>query len=119
MKFQRKHKNRVNSRCLRHTYKMKVQNILNKFRWSIRKKLRFIDLFARSQAIEIVEWEYEELQHIFGLLTLGSFIGSPSPPLPITLDLMPYLEKELQLMLEKTDTASGPLSDLFSLLNVG
>jgi hypothetical protein len=114
-----KHKSRFNKQRLPHFSKMKLHTILNKFSLSILEKLRFLDLFARSQAVEIVEWEYEELQHIFGLLTLGSFIGSPSPPLPITLDLMPYLEKELQLMLEKTDTASGPLSDLFSLLNVG
>ena len=98
---------------------MNVPVFLNKFRQIILQKWQSLDRFARSQAVEVIEWEYEELQHIFGLLVLGSFIGLPSPPLQITLDLVPYMEKEMHLMLEKVDTASGPLSDLFSLLNVG
>jgi hypothetical protein len=98
---------------------MNVPVFLNKFRQIILQKWQVLDRFARSQAVEVIEWEYEELQHIFALLVLGSFIGLPSPPLQITLDLVPYMEKEMHLMLEKVDTASGPLSDLFSLLNVG
>jgi hypothetical protein len=43
----------------------------------------------------------------------------PAPPMQITLDLMPAMEKELIIMLEKVDTAAGPLSELFSLLNIG
>jgi hypothetical protein len=37
----------------------------------------------------------------------------------ISLDLMPLMEKELILMLEKVDTANAPISQLFSVLDIG
>lgn len=98
---------------------MSVSDFLEKTRQIILRKWQSLNRFAGSQAVEVIEWEYEELQHIFALLVLGSFIGLPSPPLQVTLDLVPDMEQDLHLMLGKIDTASGPLSELFSLLNVG
>jgi hypothetical protein len=77
------------------------------------------DRIGRSKAVEVIEGEVEEMENIFGLLVLGSFVGMPSPPMQISLDLMPYMEKELILMLEKVDTASEPISQLFSIFNIG
>jgi len=74
---------------------------------------------ARAKAVEIIEYELEELENIFGVLVLGSFIGMPSPPMQISLDLMPFMEKELILMMEKVDTANEPIAQLFSILNIG
>jgi len=76
------------------------------------------DGVARGKAVEITEYETEELYHIFGILVLGSFVGLPSPPMQISLDLMPFMEKELILMMEKVDTAHEPISDLFSVLSI-
>jgi len=78
-----------------------------------------VDGVARSKAVETIEFEAEELDHIFGILVLGSFVGLPSPPMQISLDLMPLMEKELLLMMQKVDTAHEPISDLFSVLGVG
>ena len=74
---------------------------------------------ARSKAVETTEYEAEELDHIFGLLVLGSYVGLPSPPMQISLDLMPLMEKELMLMMAKVDTAHQPISDLFSVFDIG
>ena len=74
---------------------------------------------ARAKAVETIEYELEELENIFGVLVLGSFIGMPSPPMQISLDLMPFMEKELILMMEKVDTANEPISQLFSVLDIG
>jgi hypothetical protein len=73
----------------------------------------------RNKALETVEWEYQELEHIFALLTMGFLSGQASPPMHISLELLPLMEKELLLMLEKVDTANSPLSELFSVLDVG
>ena len=81
--------------------------------WSI------ADGVARGKAVETIEFEAEELDHVFGILVLGSFVGLPSPPMQISLDLMPLMEKELMLMMAKVDTAHEPISDLFSVLDVG
>ncbi len=82
-------------------------------------KYNLFDQSARAQATDVIEWEQQELEHIFSVLVCSTFIGMPAPPLQITLDLLPHMEKELSMMLEKVDTAAGPLSDLFSLLNIG
>jgi len=76
------------------------------------------DGMARGKAVETIEFEAEELDHIFGILVLGSFVGLPSPPMQISLDLMPFMEQELMLMMEKVDTAHEPISDLFSVLDI-
>ena len=77
------------------------------------------DRVGRSKAVECIEIELEELENIFGILVLGSFVGLPSPPMQISLDLMPHMEKELILMMEKVDTANEPISRLFSVFDIG
>ena len=72
-----------------------------------------------SRGNPTIEVEVEEMENIFGVLVLGSFIGLPSPPMQISLDLMPLMEKELLLMLEKVDTANEPIAQLFSTLDIG
>jgi len=88
--------------------------------WQWLKRIwQIYDRGARSQLTEAAEYELDELEHIFGLLVLGSFVGLPSPPMQISLDLLPDMEKEMMLMLEKTETAAAPLSDLASIFEVG
>ncbi len=65
-----------------------------------------------AKATGILEYEISELENIFALLLFGSFIGLPSPPAHITLQLMPYMEHELSIMFEKIQTAHDPLGEL-------
>ncbi len=77
-----------------------------------------LDEIYRSKSTDIIEWEAEELENIFALLVLGVFVGIPSPPIHITVELWPDMEREFKIMLEKVSTAHDPLGDLFSVLNV-
>lgn len=79
----------------------------------------FVSEVLRAKAVSTIEVELEELEHIFGILVLGSFVGMPSPPAHIALELMPMMERELLLMMEKVDTAHDPLAQLFSTLDIG
>ena len=90
----------------------------NKLTKILKDKFRSIGDHIRGHAVETMEWEYIELEHVFSLLVLGSFVGLPAPPMQLTLDLLPLMEKNLHLMIEKTDTATGPLSELTSILNI-
>ena len=94
-------------------------SLLTYLRKKIAAFLKVSDEIARGKAVKSIEYEVEEMENIFGILVLGSFIGLPSPPMQISLDLMPFMEKELILMLEKVDTASAPISVLFSELDIG
>ncbi len=73
---------------------------------------------ARHKAVDAVEEELEELEYIFALLTQGTFIGMPSPPAQISMDLLPLMEKDLILLLKRINTTNEPLSRLFSVFDV-
>ena len=83
----------------------------------IRDKKQLFTDSARSKAVDVLEWEISELENIFALLIFGSFIGIPATPSSVTLNLLPHMEKELLLMIDKVVTAAGPISDLFSHLD--
>jgi len=76
------------------------------------------DEVARYKAVDTITDELEEMENIFGLLVLGSFVGVPAPPMQISLELMPYMERELILMMEKVETANEPVSRLFSVFGI-
>jgi len=76
------------------------------------------DEVMRGKAVETIEYEVGELDNIFAILVLGAFIGIPSPPIHITMALLPEMEEELGIMLEKVSTAHDPLGDLFSVLDI-
>ena len=80
--------------------------------------LKTVDAVLRGRAVETVASEIEELENIFGLLVLGAFVGIPSPPIHISMDLLPLMEKEMRIMLEKVSTAHDPLGELFSVFDI-
>jgi hypothetical protein len=76
------------------------------------------DEVMRGKAVETIEHEVAELDNIFGILVLGAFIGIPSPPIHITMELLPLMDREIEIMLDKVLTAHDPLGHLFSVLGV-
>jgi hypothetical protein len=80
--------------------------------------IKSADTLMRSRAVETVEYEINELDNIFGILVLGALIGIPAPPIHITMDLLPLMDRELNIMLEKVSTAHDPLGELFSVLEI-
>jgi len=97
---------------------MEAGELLKKLLQKISMSWDFYKEAAQSTAVETIETELGEMENIFGLLVLGSFIGFPSPPMQITLDLLPEMEDHFMLMLNKVDTAQSPISDLLSTFDV-
>jgi hypothetical protein len=93
---------------------IKMKNLFSR----IKKIFTEIDAIHRQKAIEDMEWEVQELKHIFALATRGNVIGIPSAPLPITFEMLPDMHEEFAIMLSKINTAHSPLSDHFSKLDV-
>ena len=93
-------------------------SLLDSIKRKIITSFKTTDAVMRNRAVETVEYELDELDNIFGILVLGAFIGIPAPPIHITMDLLPLMERELNLMLEKVSTAHDPLGDLFSVLEI-
>ncbi len=95
-----------------------MNNNIYKIIKSLKKKGLLIDEIARARAVDIAEQELSELEHVFSLITFGVFIGLPSPPMQITLDLLPLCENEVNILMQKVETANEPLSQLASLFQV-
>ena len=95
--------------------KFSIQEIIKR----LIEKGKLIDELARDQAAGTAESELVEIEHLFSILLLGTFVGLPSPPMNITLDLLPDMERELLLLLRKVETANEPLSTLFSVFQIG
>jgi hypothetical protein len=93
-------------------------SIFNCIKDKIISAFKVTDEVMRSKAVETIEYEVEELDNIFAILVLGTFIGIPSPPVHITMALLPEMEKEFEVMLEKISTAHNPLGDLFAVLDI-
>ena len=92
--------------------------IINSLKDKIISAFHVADEVMRGKAVETIEYEVGELDNIFAILVLGAFIGIPSPPIHITMELLPEMEQELGIMLEKVSTAHDPLGDLFSVLDI-
>lgn len=80
---------------------------------------RIADEVARTRAVDSLEDELEEMEYMFALLVQGSFVGMPSPPVHISLTLLPEMEKEMHLMMERITTSNQPISKLFSTFDIG
>ena len=92
--------------------------IITTIKEKIISAINVADEVMRGKAVKTIEYEVGELDNIFAILVLGAFIGIPSPPIHVTMALLPEMEKELGIMLEKVSTAHDPLGDLFSVLGI-
>jgi hypothetical protein len=84
----------------------------------VRKAFRVVIQVQRSKASGMLEFELKELENLFMLLLLGSLVGVPSPPAAMAMELLPYLEDELRLMLARADFAQDPLGALMGILEI-
>lgn len=61
---------------------------------------------------EKIEFELKEMENVFSLLIFGAFTGIPSPPSFITLELLPYMENEITIMINSSHDAKDILATL-------
>ncbi len=64
--------------------------------------LRSFSRGFREQTVDIIEKELSEMEGSFALLIFSSLVGLPSPPPMVGLALLPYMERELSIMLAKS-----------------
>lgn len=72
----------------------------------------------RDRATSALEFEQKELENIFTLLLYGNFIGIPAAPSAVALELLPYMEDEIALMLLRVDMSLDPLGEVVGMLGM-
>ena len=93
---------------------MKLHQIINDI-------LNFFEGFSqgfRSRSVEFIRIEERELENVFSLLLFGSYIGIPSPPAFLSLELLPHVVKELYVLgvtAERADDPLGQIAEFFEI----
>ena len=72
----------------------------------------------RQTSTDRLEFELREMENIFGLLVLGSFIGIPSPPTGISLRLLPHMFHELALMHRRARDLDDIFGEMAGLMDI-
>ncbi len=85
----------------------------------IKSALRVALQVNRGNATDLLEFEVREMENIFSLLVLGGFAGLPSIPSPVAIEILPYMEKELLVLIARTDLAQDPIGVLAGMMEVG
>lgn len=84
----------------------------------IRDMLAGIDASHREQAASLTEVECRELENIFALLLLGSFVGLPAPPSFLAIELLPFMERELDILHCRAQDSGDMLAELCGTLGI-
>jgi hypothetical protein len=77
-----------------------------------------IDASHREQAASLTEIECRELENIFALLLLGSFVGLPAPPSFLAIELLPFMERELEILHCRARDSGDMLAELCGTLGI-
>jgi len=88
------------------------------FKKSLRKVLSIISNLLRAKSVEYVYVELRELENVFTLIVLGSFIGLPSPPTTISLRLLPYMAREIIVSMSVSSRLSDMLAEMAGLFEI-
>ena len=80
--------------------------------------LRRLSEIMKKNASGIVEAELGELENIFAMLLFGGVAGVPLAPSALSLELLPYLGHELEVMSDRTFDLDDMLCRIASMMSI-
>jgi len=72
----------------------------------------------RENLVALTRLEVQELENIFALLLLGSFVGLPAPPGFLAVELLPFMEREIQVLHRRAEDAGDMLAEIAGTLGI-
>ena len=84
----------------------------------VRRILSGFDVAHRERVTALTVTEMEELENIFALLLLGAFVGIPSPPTFLSVELLPHMERELRILCNRAKECNDMLAEMFGTLGI-
>ena len=77
-----------------------------------------IGIAQREGLVSLTCLEVQELENIFALLVLGSFVGLPAPPSFLSVELLPFMEREIQILHRRAEDAGDMLAEIAGTLGI-
>ena len=77
-----------------------------------------MDNAQRESLVSLTCVELQEMENIFALLILGSFVGLPSPPTFLSVELLPFMEREFDILNRRAEDTSDMLAEMIGILGV-
>ena len=84
----------------------------------LKKIFKGLDIGLREVSTSLIEKELEETENIFALLTMGSFAGIPSPPTGIILRILPYMQREVYVMIARSKNLDDNLAEIAGIFSI-
>ncbi len=91
---------------------------INRLKSGLGRYLRAFDHSQREKAAELTAYELRELENIFVLLLTGSLAGLPAPPPGVSIELLPCLEHELEVLNKRAAESPDALAELLGTLDI-
>jgi len=92
---------------------------MHKFLEALKRFFKSFDISMRESAISLIEQELIEEENIFALVTMSMFSGLPSPPTGVVLRILPYMEREIQIMAKKSADLEDVFADTIAHFDIG
>jgi len=95
-----------------------VPDFGKELRKRVANAIRIVSEIFKARGTEYIELELRELENIFALIVMGSFIGLPSPPTTVSLRLLPHMGRELLIMSSvsrRLDDMLGEMAGMFDI----
>jgi hypothetical protein len=84
----------------------------------LKKIFKGLDLGLREVSTSLIEKELEELENVFALLTMGTFAGIPSPPTGIILKILPFMQKEIYVMIKRSKNLDDAFAETAGMFDI-
>jgi len=84
----------------------------------LRRMIADMGATQRNKVAALTVAEVAELRNIFALLLLGAFVGLPSPPTFLAVELLPLMEKELQILNRRAQDSCDMLAEMCGMLGI-
>jgi hypothetical protein len=84
----------------------------------LRRMLSDVGSTHRARVASLTVAEVAELRNVFALLLLGAFVGMPSPPTFLAVELLPFMEKELRILDRRANDACDMLAEMCGMLGI-
>ncbi|NLI55544.1 hypothetical protein GX420_00945 [bacterium] len=84
----------------------------------LKKIFKGLDIGLREVSTSRIEKELIETENIFALLTMGAFAGIPSPPTGIILRILPYMQREVYVMIARSKNLDDNLAEIAGIFNI-